>query len=73
MGKRRSASEVAVVRARLKAEFVSNLSSPGVLLEEMPLSSTDRCQWRCSAKGCGHQWPAQLRFRTRAVKPSGCY
>ncbi|MFE4956192.1 zinc-ribbon domain-containing protein [Streptomyces sp. NPDC056653] len=67
MGKRRSATEAAAVRARLKAEFVSSLSSPGTALEDMPLSSTDRCQWRCSAEGCGHQWPARLQFRTRTV------
>ncbi|MFD9766901.1 zinc-ribbon domain-containing protein [[Kitasatospora] papulosa] len=72
MGKRRSATEVTAVRTRLKAEFVSNLSSPGTLLEDMQLSSKDQCQWRCSADGCGHQWPARLQFRTRTVKPSGC-
>ncbi|WP_369265259.1 zinc-ribbon domain-containing protein [Streptomyces sp. R35] len=63
---------MAAVRARLKVEFVSNLSSPGMALEDMPLSSTDRCQWRCPAEGCGHQWPARLQLRTRTVKPSGC-
>lgn len=72
MSKRRSATEMAAVRVRLKAEFVSNLSSPGMALEDMPLSSADRCQWRCLAEGCGHQWPARLQFRTRSVKPSGC-
>lgn len=72
MGGRRSASETAAVRARLKIEFVGNLSSPGVLLEDMPLSSTDQCQWSCSVEGCGHQWPTRLQFRTRAIKPSGC-
>ncbi|MFK4273228.1 MULTISPECIES: zinc-ribbon domain-containing protein [Streptomyces] len=51
---------------------MSNLSSPGLRLEDMPLSSKDRCQWRCTVEGCGHQWPTQLRFRTRTVKPSGC-
>ncbi|SOD91506.1 Probable Zinc-ribbon domain-containing protein [Streptomyces sp. Ag109_G2-15] len=50
---------------------MSNLSNPGMALEDMRLSSTDRCQWRCSAEGCGHQWPARLQFRTRTVKPSG--
>ncbi|MGA6227077.1 zinc-ribbon domain-containing protein [Streptomyces umbrinus] len=72
MGRRRSATEVAAVRARLRVEFVSNLSSPGTPLEAMPLSSTDWCQWRCTAEECGHQWPARLQFRTRTVKPSGC-
>ncbi|WP_145501144.1 zinc-ribbon domain-containing protein [Streptomyces sp. CFMR 7] len=72
MSRRRSATEVTAVRARLQAEFVSNLSSPDRTLEDMLLSSTDRCQWRCSVQGCGHQWPTQLRFRTRTLKPSGC-
>lgn len=72
MGKRRSATEVAAVRARLKTEFVSNLSSPGTALEDIPLSSTDRCQWRCSAEGCDHEWRTRLQFRTRTVNPSGC-
>ncbi|MEU7326876.1 zinc-ribbon domain-containing protein [Streptomyces griseoviridis] len=72
MGKRRSATEVTAVRARLKTEFVSNLSSPGTALEDIPLSSTDRCQWRCSAEGCDHEWRTRLQFRTRTVNPSGC-
>ncbi|RBL79815.1 hypothetical protein DDE05_55440 [Streptomyces cavourensis] len=72
MSRRRSATEVTAVRSRLQAEFVSNLSSPDRTLEDMLLSSTDRCQWRCSVQGCGHQWPTQLRFRTRTLKPSGC-
>ncbi|MEU8701637.1 zinc-ribbon domain-containing protein [Streptomyces sp. NPDC048680] len=51
---------------------MSNLTRPEVALEDMLLSSKDRCQWRCSAEQCGHQWPTQLRFRARAIKPTGC-
>lgn len=72
MGKRRSAKEIALVRARLKTEFVSNLSSPGKALDDMPLASKDQCQWRCSAEDCGHQWPTRLQFRTRTLNPTGC-
>ncbi|MFJ9216331.1 zinc-ribbon domain-containing protein [Streptomyces sp. NPDC102383] len=38
----------------------------------MPLASTDQCQWRCSAEGCGKQWPTRLQFRTRTINPTGC-
>ncbi|WP_443033739.1 zinc-ribbon domain-containing protein [Streptomyces sp. CA2R101] len=72
MRKRRGASEVAAVRARLQAEFVANLSHPGGQLEGMPLSSPDRCKWRCSTQGCRHEWTTRFQFRARSNNPSGC-
>ncbi|RBQ16229.1 hypothetical protein DP939_32020 [Spongiactinospora rosea] len=30
-------------------------------------SSLDRCLWRCAMAGCGHDWPASLRFRARRL------
>lgn len=57
--------------ARLQREFISNLSNPGLRLEDMLRSSKDRCWWRCSNEGCDHEWPTALQFRTRR-KPTGC-
>lgn len=74
MGKRRSATEVAAVHARLKAEFVSNLSNPGMTLDAMPLSAilttTSPGRGSCAARTAGTQcrrpaavssstWPAR--------------
>ncbi|MFI9843983.1 zinc-ribbon domain-containing protein [Nonomuraea sp. NPDC051941] len=58
--------------ARLQREFVSNLSNPGLHLEEMRPSSKDRCLWRCSKAGCGHEWQTILQFRARRTNPTGC-
>ncbi|WP_127939060.1 zinc-ribbon domain-containing protein [Nonomuraea polychroma] len=56
--------------ARLQREFISNLSNPGLRLEEMQPSSMDRCLWRCSNAGCGYAWSAILQLRTRR-NPTG--
>ncbi|MFF3826216.1 zinc-ribbon domain-containing protein [Streptomyces griseus] len=58
--------------SQLQREFVTNLSDPGLRMEEMPRSSKDRCLWRCSKADCGYEWSAILRFRIRRTNPTGC-
>ena len=72
MGKRRAPSEVAAIRARLQAEFVANLSNPGVTPQDLPLSSPDVCKWRCIVEECGHTWETRFQFRARSINPTGC-
>ncbi|WP_158578687.1 zinc-ribbon domain-containing protein [Spongiactinospora rosea] len=57
--------------ARLQNEFVSNITNPGLRLEEMSRTAKDRCWWRCSNEGCDHVWQTVLQFRTRR-NPTGC-
>lgn len=72
MGKRRGDSEIAAVRSRLQAEFVSNISSPDRALEDLPISSPDQCRWRCTEEGCGHEWETRFQFRARSINPTAC-
>lgn len=72
MGKRRSLTEVADLRARLQAEFIANLSNPGITPQTLHLSSPDVCRWRCSVAECKHAWETRFQFRARSIKPTGC-
>lgn len=52
----------------LVKEFVANVSYPGVGLDQLRPSSTDKCRWRCST--CGHEWGARVGHRVKSG--SGC-
>lgn len=54
----------------LKREFVRNVAHPDLDFDQTPRTSDDYCDWRCST--CEHEWPAQIRFRTRKRKPTNC-
>jgi len=49
------------------AEFVANVTRPGVGLHQLRPKSNNVCLWQCQR--CPHRWQAQVNSRTR---PSGC-
>ena len=61
---RQSAAEL---HPHLVAEFVENLTRPGVGLDQLLSRSNDRCVWQCQQ--CPHRWEALVVSRTR---PAGC-
>lgn len=52
---------------RLRNEFVINIDNPNLTFDEMKVSSTDMCRWRCLK--CGNEW--EVKFKSRAGQKSG--
>ncbi|MFD7909034.1 zinc-ribbon domain-containing protein [Kitasatospora sp. NPDC059747] len=53
-------------------EFVRCLTRPEATPRTMRAGANERCEFRCSAPGCGHVWRTHLPNRTRPDIRSGC-
>jgi hypothetical protein len=55
----------------LRAQFIRNLTHPGLSLEDLKPNSADVCLWHCP--NCGREWRNSARARNRApLRGCGC-
>jgi Probable Zinc-ribbon domain len=67
MGDRRD-EDFLPARTDLLAEFIENVTRPGVAATMIALGSADRCRWRCAT--CGREWVSQVRARSGRTRTS---